>query len=434
MRRLSLCAMVAALAPAPLAAQTVKQVTVTLSSSSLALGGRTTATATARLSNGDTTSSKPWAWGSSQSSVAIVSTKGRVSTIAAGTATITACVSGVCGSAVVSVTAATPPAARPVASVTTVIDDHSLVVNQAAQATAVPRDSSGDVVTNKPTTWTSTNPAVATVSDAGVVTGVGAGSATVTATVDAKAGNVAVTVATPPPPSEGVIVQHNFDDGTMGGFFNPWGSGIDVIADPTSSGHGKVARIHYQNSPPGGVESDRALFPTAGPAMGMGDSLWFKGEFYIPGTADTTVATSLQRKLLYWSWGGVGPHPVAMVINSFGPQLVVRNLPDPSFEPGGSTYVLTSTAKLTSGAWHTLKVQMKVNSTFAATDGVLRIWYDGVAIFDHTNMRWTDPAWLDDPSTIKWYGFGVGYQINTVVPTDEYRYWDNIIYSRSAIP
>lgn len=56
------------------------------------------------------------------------------------------------------------------------------LVGSTLQLTAVPQDANGTALTGRPLTWASTNPAVATVNDAGLVTGVGPGQATVTAT------------------------------------------------------------------------------------------------------------------------------------------------------------------------------------------------------------------------------------------------------------
>ena len=62
-------------------------------------------------------------------------------------------------------------------------------------ATASPRGSATTF------SWASSNAAVATVSSAGLVTGVAPGTATISASADGKTGTSAITVPTPPPPS-----------------------------------------------------------------------------------------------------------------------------------------------------------------------------------------------------------------------------------------
>ena len=65
------------------------------------------------------------------------------------------------------------------------------------QVTATPRNSSGTAITGKTTTWTSTNTAVATVSNTGLVTAVGPGGCEIRATVDGIVGISGCEVNTP---------------------------------------------------------------------------------------------------------------------------------------------------------------------------------------------------------------------------------------------
>lgn len=97
-------------------------------------------------------------------------------------------------------TTVTPVVTRIVVSPGTV----QLTTGGSATFTASVRDQRDSVMSGKAVTWTSSAPAVATVSNAGVVAGVTAGSATITAAVDGKSGSATVTVtaATGPPPSE----------------------------------------------------------------------------------------------------------------------------------------------------------------------------------------------------------------------------------------
>ena len=71
-------------------------------------------------------------------------------------------------------------------------------VGATQQLAAAPRNSSGGLVAGKTTTWSTSSLAVATVDATGLVRGIGAGSATVTATVDGKSGSAAVTVTNLP--------------------------------------------------------------------------------------------------------------------------------------------------------------------------------------------------------------------------------------------
>jgi len=189
----------------PLAAQSVKLVTVTLTAPTLALGGRTTAVARVRLANGQYSTTKPIAWGTSKPGVALVSDKGVVSTIAAGSTTIFATVSGVTGQGVLTVLPGVPPPPPPaaVASVAVSLAAPSIPRGTITQATALARDSSGDVLTGRAVTWLSVAPSIASVSSTGSVSGLATGTSAIRATVEGKVANATVTVTadtvTPPP-------------------------------------------------------------------------------------------------------------------------------------------------------------------------------------------------------------------------------------------
>ena len=88
---------------------------------------------------------------------------------------------------------------------------------------------------------------------------------------------------------------------------------------------------------------------------------------------------------------------------------------------------------VTKGQWHRLEVQLRVNTSFAARDGLLRIWLDGALIYDRADMRWTDPLWTEDPKTYKWEAWGMGYQMQSQLPYNEYRYWDNMTFSKTSV-
>jgi len=84
------------------------------------------------------------------------------------------------------------------------LDPASLAVGQTSQATATARDSAGQPISGRPVTWLSNKTSVATVSSSGLVNGLAAGSATISAAIDGITGSAdiavtAVTAPTPPP-------------------------------------------------------------------------------------------------------------------------------------------------------------------------------------------------------------------------------------------
>src|SRR2546425_621271 len=86
----------------------------------------------------------------------------------------------------------------PVASVTVTPGTASLTVGQTVQLTATPRDANGNPLTGRAISWSSSNNNIATVNGSGLVTGVTAGSVTITATSEGQSGTASITVAGAP--------------------------------------------------------------------------------------------------------------------------------------------------------------------------------------------------------------------------------------------
>src|SRR5437773_2354613 len=118
--------------------------------------------------------------------VATVGSSGLVTGMAAGTATITATSEGKSGTARASV------GNRPVASVTVSPAAPSVTVGGTVQLAATPLDASGTPLSGRVVTWATSSAAVATVGSSGLVTGMAAGTATITATSEGQSGTAAI--------------------------------------------------------------------------------------------------------------------------------------------------------------------------------------------------------------------------------------------------
>ncbi len=171
----------------------VASVSVSPASASVSTGQTTQLTATPRDASGNPLSGRPVSWTTSNGAVATVSSSGLVTGAAAGSATITATSEGKTGTSAITVTSV------PVASVTVSPASASVLTGQTVQLTAAPKDASGNPLSGRTVTWSSGNASVATVSSTGLVTGVTAGSATITATSEGQSGTSAVTVVLPNP-------------------------------------------------------------------------------------------------------------------------------------------------------------------------------------------------------------------------------------------
>jgi len=188
---------VAALPPAPVASISVALVATTLSA-----GQTTQATATLRDAKGTILTGRTVVWSSASPEVATVSASGVVTAVSPGSASVIATSEGQTGAATVTVAA---PAPAPVATVT-LTGQTSLLVGQATQITAVLKDAAGNVLSGRTIGWTSSNLGVLTVSPTGLVTALGAGNATVTASSEGRSGSIGLTVTAPPetaPPEGG---------------------------------------------------------------------------------------------------------------------------------------------------------------------------------------------------------------------------------------
>ncbi|MEQ1689887.1 MAG: Ig-like domain-containing protein [Gemmatimonas sp.] len=166
---------------------TVQTVTVTPATATLTAVGQTRAMAAeVRLSNGALGSQAP-TWSSTNTSIATVSTTGVVTAVASGQTNIVATIGTVTGQAAITV-------ALPVVQTVTVSPATTTLVSLGATTllTAEVRMSDGALGTQTPT-WTSSNPAVATISGR-TVTAVANGTTTITATVGTVSGTATITV------------------------------------------------------------------------------------------------------------------------------------------------------------------------------------------------------------------------------------------------
>ncbi|MBK8246858.1 MAG: Ig-like domain-containing protein [Gemmatimonadetes bacterium] len=165
---------------------------MSLTNASIIVGASIQASATLRDAAGNALSARSVTWSSSNQAVATVSSTGLITGLVPGSSVITATSEGVSGSTTVTVT---PP---PVASVQVTLASLSIVVGTTAQALATAKDASGNTLAARVFSWSSSNPAVATVTSGGLVTGIATGTTLIIATSEGISGSVAATV-TPPP-------------------------------------------------------------------------------------------------------------------------------------------------------------------------------------------------------------------------------------------
>jgi hypothetical protein len=147
-------------------------------------------------------------------------------------------------------TVTTPAAtATPMPTTVTVAPATATVAIGATQTLAATvKDQNGAVMTGQVVTWSSSNSSIASVSASGVVSGVNAGSATITATSSGKTGTAAVSVtAAPPPPTGGsLLFEEKFEDANLGS--RGWYASTGSIST-TEHAAGSTASIQFHFLP-----------------------------------------------------------------------------------------------------------------------------------------------------------------------------------------
>jgi len=128
-------------------------------------------------------------WESNNTTVATVTSAGVVTARAIGQAQITAISGQLRTPVTVFVVAASVASVR----INLTLPSGGLVVGNSVPATATALSARGDTITGFATTWTSSAPAVATVSASGVITAVSEGASTITATISGVSATTTVT-------------------------------------------------------------------------------------------------------------------------------------------------------------------------------------------------------------------------------------------------
>ena len=172
---------------------TVTSVQVTPANNTLQVGQTQQLAAVVSDGNGTPLPGKVPTWTSSATTVATVSNSGLVTAVGAGSATITATSDGVGGTASVLV------APVPVGSVSITPPSASLPVGGTLTLQVALADGTGNTLptTGRVITYTSNAPTVASVSSAGVVTALSAGSADIVVTCEGKTATATITVTVP---------------------------------------------------------------------------------------------------------------------------------------------------------------------------------------------------------------------------------------------
>jgi len=180
-------------APAPVPVQSV---TLAPQDPELTVGGVVQLSATALDAGRNPLPDRSIAWRSSDERIARVDQRGEVSGVSKGTATITATAEDRSATTRVTVVVATVP----VASVAVTAPGRNLKVGETVTWTAAARDKGGKPLDGRTITWSSSAPAIASVSSAGLITGLAPGTAEIRAESEGKSDSERLTVVAAPTP------------------------------------------------------------------------------------------------------------------------------------------------------------------------------------------------------------------------------------------
>ena len=425
-------------------ARPVTSVVVTLGSPTLAAGGRTTATATLRDAAGNVLTGRAVAWSSSATSVATVSASGDVLAVAPGTARIEAQSESISGHATITVSGAV---ATPVASVSISIPLAVLSVGQTTQAVATERDASGNVLTGRSVTWSSSAPSVASVSATGLITALGAGAASISAASEGITSSAPVTVGsvlirsvtfdgysnTAALLSDCVVfdcIEQKLTDNAGVTGFVAGDVSLDDAANPP--GATKAMRYHYVH-PGDGCNSITLMHSIRFPAR---QEVW--AEFVVKWSSSFTTRNDAcipnDHKFIFGDTQAAANGRWALYVGSdFGAFHTIKQevAQSPDIVPG-NYYLNKNVApnevfaeKLWNGTWHTIRLHMKASSSGVTRDGAYQIWIDGVLKHDQSGFATTRNDGTTNPDFIDGFSFARN-QDDGPPGVDMYVWWSAI--------
>jgi uncharacterized protein YjdB len=418
-------------APAPIP---VAVVSVTPSSASLQVGATVQLSATTRDSNNNVLTGRVIGWSSGNSAIATVSSSGLVTAKGAGSVSIAAASEGQTGSATITVSA---PAPVPVATVSVSPATPSLQVGDTLRLSATTRDVSNNVLTGRVVSWTSSNPAVATVSTSGLATALAAGTVQINATSELKIGIATLTISAappPPPPGSGPTWRGNEPAGMTSinerGFNalnedpaweNLSAPGASIATDATAPhSPSSVLRINYPAGFIGGGSPESTEILT-GDFRVYYFCYWVKHsanwQGHVTGVSKHGYVWMGNNPLFVYEAEGVGSGPLHT-------RMALQGVVAEPNADGWYGQNLLPNATFTRGQWDYVEILLTGN-TAGTKDGALDVYLNGAHVSHWTGIQYSTAttAWTLSRIYPVWGGIG------DVVNADQYIEWDHIYMS-----
>ena len=252
-------------------AQAVSSVAVAPDSATVVEGDTLRLAATATDANGHVvTAVVEFVWASADTLVAVVDTSGLVTGVGAGLVQVTATAAEITGRGALTVAASVPTTVA-VTPDTVVL----IALGHSTQLTAEVRDQAGRAMDGVPVAWSSADTTVAVVDSSGLVTAVGSGAVTVTATAGEASGEARVNVRQS---AGSVTVSPSMDSVALGDTlqlvaeaYDETGHVVEGAVFTWSSSDAPVATVDPSGLVRGAGEGTATITATAGDASGTSE-------------------------------------------------------------------------------------------------------------------------------------------------------------------
>jgi len=272
-------------------------------------------------------------------------------------------------------------------------------------------DAGGNQVTGRAVSWSSSNPLIASVSSNGAVTGIVAGTATITAVSEGIQGTstVTVTLLPPPPPGEGswpnlpatysTLTDQAFDPAILSGWdliWNPVGNGT-IASNATAPFSGtSVFQVKYPAGFTGGSAPATQVFGLGG-ARNVFVGTWWKASAEWQGHASAVNKIQFLFPVaggdLYMTAYGAPGGPYELRVNLQFTSGDTRSWLRPNVGPGNVSL----------GDWHRIEWLVETNS---AGTGVIKWWMDGVLVGDYRDVTFPSGGLAEYKLSPTWGGMG----------------------------
>ncbi|MGH6693460.1 MAG: Ig-like domain-containing protein, partial [Gammaproteobacteria bacterium] len=294
----------------------------------------------------------------------------------------------------------------------------NVAVGGTVQLTATAKNAEGEPLPGGTFTWLTDAPAVATVSAAGLVTGVGAGSATITATSEGKSGTASVTVTANTAPVASVEVTPASASVPVGGTVQLTATTRDA-ADQVLTGR----TVTWTTNAPG-VATVSATGLVAGVAEGPATiTATSEGK---SGAASVTVTAGGQAALV-GEWSSVLPAPTILIHLHLLPDgrvlIIGRNGPPQVWNPATGTFIAAPSPSLVFCAGHDFLPDGRLlvaGGHISSSRGL-----PNTNIFD-----WRTNSWQVGPPMAQ----GRWYPTNTTLPNGEVLTLSGVDESGAVVP